>query len=144
MAVPIPGGTLENVSDGFEPLPAGTYLATVTDGEERVAGEDAKNPGSIYFAWEFTIDDEEYVGRKAWQNTSLTEKALPMLKSFLKGVGYTDDEVNSFTEMPEIEDIVGRQCQLVLKVGKNPKTQLANNSVVRVMPLGEGESELPG
>lgn len=142
MPIPIPGG-LEGVGTGFEPLPAGIYLAEVSDGEEREAGPDAKYPGTTYVAWEFTIQDEEYQGRKAWLNTSFTERAKPLLKSFLLGVGYDEETMNANDFEVDIDEIVGRQIKLVLKIGTNPKTKEKNNSVARVLPLDEEESNLP-
>ena len=143
MAIPIPGG-FANVEDAFAPLPAGTYDAVVFKGELRQAGPDAKNPGSDYIAWEFNILDEGYDRRKAWQNTSLVEKALPMLKRFLKVVGYTEDELNKDDFELDIDDVVGRKCRLVIVESINPNTDETTHSVKRVLPFGaSAESELP-
>lgn len=142
MPVPIPGDTLEGIADGFEPLPKGTYDAEVTDCSDETAGEEAKHPGSTYIKWEFTITEEEYVGRKVWLNTSLTEKALPVFKGVLRGLGYTDEEMNAMSEFDPDEQL-GRQCRVVVTIGKNPKTDEANNSVRRVLPLSDEASELP-
>jgi len=142
MPLPVPG-SMEGVAVGFEPMPSGVYMAEVTDVDERTAGPDAKNPGSTYLSVEFTIHDDEYEGRKQWTNVSLTEKALPMLKGFLVGVGYDESEVNAMTEL-DPDDWEGRQCRIVVSEGRNPKTKEKNNSVKRVLPLDGDESELPG
>jgi len=140
----LPTGGFADVDTGFEPLPAGIYTAEVAKGEVKEAGENAKNPGSQYIAWEFTITDEEYTNRKAWLNTSLVPKAKPLLKQFLIGVGYTDEELNDDGFEIEVEEIVGRACRLALSVGTNPRTQEPNNSVRRVLPFEEGDgAELP-
>jgi len=141
--LPVPGGSLVGVAIGFEPMPSGVYVAEVTDVDERTAGEDSKNPGSTYLSVEFTVHDEEYEGRKQWQNISLVEKAAPILKSFLIGIGYSEDEVNSMTEV-DYEDWEGRQARIVVGEGTNPKTKEKNNSIKRVLPLTDEETELPG
>lgn len=143
MGIPIPGG-FADVQEGFEPIPAGTYAATVFEGEVKEAGPEAKHPGSQYIAWTFKIQEEPYVGRQAWLNSSLVDKALPMLKRFLKAVGYTDDQLNTPEFELDLDDVKGRECRIVLTVGTNPRTDEPNNSIKRVLPPGEGgETELP-
>lgn len=136
MPVPIEGG-FGGVPDGFEPMPRGVYDAVISDGVETVVGPDGKpeNVGKPMFKWEFTIQDEEYEGRKAWLNTTVTPRALPILKSFLKAVGYTEEELEDSNFTLDSDDVVGRNCKIVLTVGVNPKTKEKNNSVRRVLPI---------
>ena len=79
MAIPIPGG-FADVEDAFAPLPPGTYDAVVFKGELKEAGEQAKNPGSQYIAWEFNILNEGFEKRKAWMNTSLKSAGMGIVK----------------------------------------------------------------
>lgn len=144
MGIPIPDGGVAGVQSGFEPLPAGIYTAEVSAGELRQAGEDAKNPGSDYIAWELSITDEEYEGRKCWVNNSFVAAAKPMLRQFLEAVGYDEDALENPDFEIEIDDIIGRTLKVVLTKGVNPKTKEPNNSVRRVEPLSETESNLPG
>lgn len=142
MPVPIPGG-LAGVSDGFDPMPKGIYAAEVTDCTVSEATGDGKSPkGTPVIKWEFTIHEEEYDGRKAWLNNTLTEKAMPIFKGTLRGLGATDEEMDNLSEFDE-DEWIGKQVRIQLKVGVNPKTDQPNNSVVRVLPLSEEESELP-
>lgn len=142
--VPVPGG-MGDVKEGFEPMPAGTYLAEVSDAEETQATGDGKAPaGTPIIKLEFTIQEEEYEGRRAWVNLTFTEKAMGVVKGTLKGLGYTEEELADPDLEINAEDLVGRQAKVVLKIGTNPKTQEKNNSVRRVLPLNEQESELPG
>jgi hypothetical protein len=144
MALPIPGEGLAGVKDGFDPLPAGTYDVVVTDAEETVTSGEGKTPaGTPMIKWEFEVQDEEYVGRKLWSNNVLTEKALPIFKGTLRGLGYTDAEMDVMTEFDPSE-CIGRTAKAVVSTGTNPKTKEANNSVKRLLPLSEEESELPG
>lgn len=145
MPTPIPGG-FGDVPEGFQPMPNGVYDAIISDGDETVVGPDGKkeNVGKPMYKWEFTISDEEYEGRKAWLNTTVTEKALPILKSFLKAVGYTDEELNDENFVLDVDDVIGRSCKLVLVQGVNPKTKEKNNSVRRVLPVDfEDEAAVP-
>ncbi len=144
MGIPIPEGGVAGVKSGFDPMPNGVYEATVSDGDLRTAGEDAKNPGSQYIAWEFTITEEEYEGRKAWLNTSFVSAAKPMLRMFLEAVGYSESELDNEGFEIEIDEIIGRPLKVVLTKGVNPKTKEPNNSVRRVLPLSESEANLPG
>lgn len=143
MPVPIPGG-FAGVPEGFQPMPNGVYDAIVSDGVETVVGPDGKaeNVGKPMFKWEFTISDEEYEGRKAWLNTTVSEKAMPILKSFLKAVGFTDEELDNENFALDVDDVIGRSCKLVLVQGTNPKTKERNNSVRRVLPV-DFEEEAP-
>lgn len=143
MPIPIPGG-FADVEDAFQPLPAGTYDAVVFKGELRQAGPEAKNPGSDYIAWEFNILDEGFEKRKAWQNTSLVPKALPMLKRFLLAVGFDSEQLNSPDFELDIDDVVGRKLRLIIVESTNPNTDEITHSVKRVLPYGHTEdSELP-
>ena len=126
----------------YDIIPAGNYRAVVYKGEVRTAGEDAKHPKSQYIAWEFNILTEGYEKRKQWTNTSLVPEARGLLKRFLKGVGYTDEELNTQGFTLDIDEIVGRECMLSVRVTDSEQYG-KQNKVQRVMPLGE-LSELAG
>ncbi len=140
MPVPLPDD-FSNVKEGFDPLPAGKYLVECTDAEQKTSGPDSKNPGTPYIAFEFTTQDEEYQGRKVWMNASFSPKALGMTKSAMRALGATDADFAG-SEIDE-EQFIGAKCYAIVAVGKNPKTELPNNNVKRLIPLSEEESELP-
>jgi len=99
----------------FEPLPGGKYHVKVTDGELKEAGPNAKNPGSQYINWEFTVQDGDYEDRKIWSNTSLLPQALFGLKGLLEAVGMdTNGEIDF-----DIDDLIGKD--VVIQVKKTPK-----------------------
>jgi hypothetical protein len=140
--IPIPGG-FADVEDAFAPLPPGTYSAVVFKGELKEAGENAKNPGSQYIAWEFNILDDGYEKRKAWMNTSLVSNALPMLKRFLLAVGYDEEELNNPEFGIDIDEVVARECRLVIVESINPNTDEKTHSVKRILPSGAVAADLP-
>jgi hypothetical protein len=98
-----------------DPLPSGKYHVKVTDGELKEAGENAKNPGSEYISWEFTVQDGEYEDRKVWSNTSLLPQARFALKGLLEAVGQDAGGEVAF----DIDDLIGED--LIVQVKKMPK-----------------------
>lgn len=139
---PIPIGSFADVED-FETIPQGQYRATIFKGEVKQAGQDAKYPGEDYISWEFNILTPGYEKRKQWLNTSLVDEARPMLKRFLKGAGYTNEELNSPEFALDIEEIVGREVMLSVSVSDS-ETYGKQNRVRRVYPVTEAaDSELP-
>jgi len=101
-----------------EPVPAGKYLVTCTDGEIKESGPQAKNPGSQYINWEFTIEDEGYEGRKLWSNTTLLPHALFSIKQLLEAVGMDTSGELDF----DLDDVIGKK--LILRVTKKPARTL--------------------
>lgn len=123
-------------TSNFDPIPAGTYIAKVTDGELRESGPNSKNPGSQYINWEFTIQDGDYAGRKQWTNTSLLPQALFALKDLLAATGkFNVDGDLDF----DIEDVIGSDVKIVVKQ-KRFDDEL-RNEVKRVKPLGDDEGD---
>lgn len=123
-------------SSGFDPIPSGTYVAKVTDGELRESGPNSKNPGSQYINWEFTIQEGEYQGRKQWLNTSLLPQALFGLKGLLAATGKFD--VDGDLDF-DIEDVIGSDVAIVVKT-KTYDDEL-RNEVKKVKPVGESSSD---
>lgn len=54
-------------STGFEPIPAGYYLAHITNSDKK----DAKTGNGWYLWFEFEIREGKYAGRKVWTNVNL-------------------------------------------------------------------------
>lgn len=86
MKIDLPENLDEVEVRGNEPLPTGDYVL-------RIAKEPEVRDGSEhpYLNWEFDIvEPEEHVGRKHWENTSLSPKALGMpngIKALLQAAG---------------------------------------------------------
>jgi hypothetical protein len=140
MGIPIEGGFADVEEASFEPLPAGRYRVAIFSGEIRESKSE-KHAGSQYVAWTLNVLDDEYKNRKLWLNTSLVPEARGLLKSFLKGVGYSDDELNASDFEFDIEEIVGREAVARVTKGINPNTKEENNSVRQLLPVGVGSEE---
>lgn len=98
----------------FDALPAGWYDVAITKIEEKASGPNAKNPGSPYLNFEFTIIDGEYEKRKFWSVASLLPQALFTLKEILVALG---EDANSEVDI-DTDDLVGRELQV--KVNRRP------------------------
>jgi hypothetical protein len=150
----------------FHLLPAGKYIAEVTDYTEDEASDEATNPGARMINWEFTIEstvgeetaitarvkdpetkkisDEEIKveGRRVYDNMVMVEGSFWRIKSFLDALWFaTDGEIELWPDQ-----IVG--LRLVLQVGmqrgkkdrKTGREYKARNKVVDFFPL---DSEKP-
>jgi len=62
-------------------LPAGDYKAKITDIEIK----NETFPEQTKISVEFTVDEGEFVGRKTWWNTTLSDKTTDKAFSFIKG-----------------------------------------------------------
>ena len=148
---PVPTGGLAGVKAGFEVMPKGVYTLEVLDATETKTGPDSKNPGSDMIKLELgVIDDEQWEGRKLWQNIVFTEKSKGMVKANLLALGYSEDELDDPDFEVDADDLIGRQCQAIVNVKVNPDTkdlppaqQEQQNNIRRLLPVGSGQSELP-
>jgi hypothetical protein len=79
---------------GFQPLPRGTYLLTVTDWElTEVKNAGGKLPvGTPGIRWEFVVEDGDYENRRLWTSHWLTAQSMPYLKGFLAATGVFSEE----------------------------------------------------
>lgn len=89
---------------GFEPIPGGQYHLAVTGVEVKESGPNSKNPGSLYIAWEFTIQAGEYEGRRLWTNTSLLPQALFGLKGLIAAAKIDGLDPNGQLDLEEVVD----------------------------------------
>lgn len=143
-------------SGGFDALPAGQYPVTVTNGELKESGPNAKNPGAEYVSWELTVDEgHENAGRKFWLITSLLPQALFGLKGLLLATGkWTEEELNaaggfSWSIEDDVDDegnevigVVGSQviAKVIQRVYEGEKT----NAVKGVKSASEAQKEAAG
>lgn len=94
-------------------IPEGVYDATFT--EFKLIPE-SKASGQPYFRLTFTLQDEEYQGRKAYVNHSFTPEALWAFKRTLVRLGAEVDVLNDpDTEVDEVmSGLIGAPCRLVI------------------------------
>ena len=128
---------IENTS--FDALPAGTYLAKLTDGVIREAGPSSKNPGSEYINWEFTVQGGPSEGRRIWTNTSLLPQTLFRLKELLVATGrFEGAQLDNELDF-EIADLIGADVKLVLKYIPASDQYDARNDVKRFRTAGAAD-----
>ncbi len=102
--------------NAFDPIPASTYKAFVTDGEVKESGPQSKNPGSQYINWEFTISEGTYENRKQWMNTSLLPQALFGIKALLQATGrFSEAQLSGEIDF-DIADVIGSEVLIVVKI----------------------------
>jgi hypothetical protein len=106
----------------FDPVPAGTYTCTVTAGEMKKTSGEGKLGVVPMINWEFTIvEPEEFAKRKLWTNTVIHETTLFNLKALLLATGeYTDEDLATEIDF-EIEDVIGKELDLVAGQREYPK-----------------------
>lgn len=139
---------------GFDPIPAGTYAATVfkADMKETKGGENAKLPaGTKMINVQFRIsDEEEYVNRRVFRQYVIApakvdgkkyeHKAMMdgMLARFFESIGYSMEEITSGNFNMDLGDFAGRECRVTLKIVTYNGEQ--KNEVTGVKPAQEAES----
>lgn len=106
----ITGLNLADVSDGFEPIPAGTYDINVYEVEKKTSQN-----GNDMLSIVGVVDDPdatEYKGRKLFFNLMLLEQSLWVLKNFLIAVGYEKTDVENPKFTLRTEDLVGQKVRV--------------------------------
>ena len=94
--------SLDDVKE-LQPVPAGTYLCTVQEGEVK------DGPKGQYIKWTMCISDGENTGQLLFNNTSLVPDAQFGLKRFLAACKFEWGK-DSF----ETSDVTG--CEVMVKV----------------------------
>lgn len=114
-----------DVESGFDAIPEGVYPAIV----EKVEVRESKSSDYNYLNWEWTLTEGEHEGRKMWQITSLSPKALFRLKDQLIALGVIEgDEDMEITWDDDVEitpgegplllepDVTGMTANLVVTI----------------------------
>lgn len=118
----------------FEPVPSGVYTVRVASIEDKQAGENAQNPGAPMLLWSFEVTEpEEFAGRRIFNNTMLSGKALFNLRNTLKALDPENaDEYDGEIEF-EPEDFINKEC--VIEVSQEPYNDRMTNRIKKFMPL---------
>jgi hypothetical protein len=152
------GATGEGVGD-FPAIPGGKYRARVRDAEWRKTGGGGKLPeGTPYLNVQMQVhEDEEDRGDMKVANRVVfsklfvapsdydAEKSLRMKNSFvnfLTSVGYDLKEVQSAKFRVNIEDLIGRECVMIVKKSvdtyrSDENETVYTNDVQGYKPAGE-------
>jgi hypothetical protein len=117
----------DKVETGREPLPPGQYSAICTGCKSGKSSQ--KQTPQI--EWEFTIQGPTHSGRKVFDQTFLSEKALFTTKTMVVGVGASFDNTGFTTE-----DCLGKRVTLTLGQKKDDNGNISPyNTIERVKPL---------
>lgn len=106
----------EQAAGTFEPIPAGWYTCTISDGE-LVESKSTKNKGKPMYELQFTVNEGQHEGRKVRTFACLWSGALYTIVNLMKALGYEVEEGD--LEVPEIDELLGRD--VLVKVAKTPK-----------------------
>ncbi len=115
----------------FEPMLDGRYICKLVECEAK------EGKTAPYWSWQYEVNEEgEFLGRKLWDNTSLSEKAL-----WRVGQVFAAFEVPADTDTDEL---IGREVAIIVghetaQAGKR-QGQLVN-VVVRLEPLTDEEKD---
>ena len=118
---------VDNAEDGFKPIEEGVYVLQLVEDVE--VNEGNKGP---YWKWTFEIpaDQPQYVGRKFFTNTSLSEAAFFKLKETFGAFGVPTDT--------DTEDLVGKRVKAVIGIrtiqGGSRKGEMGND-ITKLLPL---------
>jgi hypothetical protein len=136
---------LSNVEGGssYDPLPANQYHVAVTDVEVKESGPNSKNPGSLYLAWEFTVQSGEFEGRKLWTNTSLLPQALFGLKGLIAACPNSGLDPNGTLDLEEVtSELMGQDVCAVVTLKTKPAEYAQyegekQNNIKAFKPMGQ-------
>jgi len=151
MGIPVSFEGVESKS--FEPLPVGRYPAKVSS-VEYVA--ESNRSGEPCVNWEFTVNDGEFQGRKAFLTTSLQvaneaegkKDARWATMRILTALGFTEEEVKSrdggwdFEDPDVVDSLMDRDC--IVSIGHRKFEGETRQQVRRVLSAsGEGDEKSP-
>jgi hypothetical protein len=91
-----------------EIIPEGKYAARIDKVEEKISKPPKNNP---YWQLTFTLLEEPFTGRKAWDKFMLSVDALWKLKNLLDAIGI---EVKGESDL-DSSDLLGQEVGIVIK-----------------------------
>ena len=102
----MPGIDFSQVED-LKPLPAGTYLATIT--EAKVGTSKAQNP-KIDLRWK--IDEGEFEGRNIFDVLTFSANAMFRVKAVLTGLNFPPD----FNGEVLPDELIGKTAYIIVDI----------------------------
>jgi hypothetical protein len=114
----------QEVQINYEPLPADTYTVRLMNVEPR----ESKN-GDPAWSWTYEVVEGEHTGRRLWDYTSLSEKALWRVKAIFDAFGVAPGT--------DTDDLLGRQVRLVVSqriIPAGRRQGEIGNQIDRVLP----------
>ena len=133
--------------EGFKPVPAGSYNCRVFEASMGETSGQGKLPaGTPKLMLTFVVvEGEEHAGRRFWGNYTIPpadyEKAAQlkgMLVRALTALGYDEKKLTSGKFNLDVDDIVGRECVVSVKVEQRYGGEEGEmtNTVTGIKPAG--------
>jgi len=120
MAIVTIGKDLGQISDSFEPIPEGTYLARIISAEPKTSS--SGNP-MVEVVWE--IQEGEFTGRKIWDYLVLTENSYWKVKRYCKRLlGLESGEEFDTSDFEGIDGVITVEIQAPTEGGRDPRNQI--------------------
>lgn len=118
--------SLESKGGSLEPVPAGSYNATVFDIKEETV-RSGPNEGKPRFNVQFRLSDGKYENRRVFSYVPLyVGNDAWKAAAFFKSLGY-DVKAGNF-KVPEVADLLGKPIGVRVKVGEdmngNPRNEV--------------------
>jgi hypothetical protein len=121
------------VKGTFEPMPAGWYLAIITNLEFKPT----KANNGEYLSAEFTITDAEYTGRKVFHmynlinsNQKAVEIAMQQMKSLLIETGCDESRLKTLSKESLISLLHNKKVGIRLKIEVDKSGTYADKNVI--------------
>lgn len=123
---------MTGITTTLTPLPPGYYQAAVAACEQKTS-----RAGNPYLSWVFNVvSPEEFMGKKAFYNTSLLHNALWNLKRVLLALGVPEENLEGQIEL-DTSEFLGAECTLV--VVEDEYEGETTGDVKQILPAGEVE-----
>ena len=127
------GGVLNldftGVTDGFEAMPVGLYLAIV----QKIERKQSKAGNPMLVVTFNVTEPEEFAGRKLWDRLSLLPQSMWVVKRFLKGVGVADEDLTGPLQI-DLDEVIGAETVVVIEQGMYEGKTTSNIS--KYLPAG--------
>jgi hypothetical protein len=122
---------VDDAKSSFEPLPDGVYHALLRDVDTTREG-----PKGPYWSWEFEVIDDEFKGRRLWNNTSLSKEAAFKMNEAFTAFGVTSDT--------DTDDLIGQVVKLQVStrtIQEGSRKGEPANQIDRVKPADDEVKE---
>lgn len=119
---------VEESGGTFEPLPPGVYHVRLVDVDASREG-----PSGPYWSWEYDVVEDGHVGRKLWNNTSLSDAALWKLDETFSAFGMGAD-----TDTDELLGKVVKAVVSIRTIQEGARKGEPANQIDRLTPADSG------
>jgi hypothetical protein len=122
---------VDDAKSSFEPLPDGVYHALLRDVDTTREG-----PKGPYWSWEFEVIDDEFKGRRLWNNTSLSKEAAFKMNETFTAFGTSADT--------DTDDLIGQVVKLQVSqrtIQEGTRKGEIANQIDRVKPADDDVKE---